>query len=72
MVEYVDLSKALGGGSPVKVPTIALADLPAASTDLTGALAIVTGTAHVTVTTQLCVCNGTNWVYADDGVTTVS
>lgn len=72
MPTYVDLGAAIGGGQPVKVPTIAFDDLPAASTDLTGALAFVTGTSHATITSQLAVCTGSAWVYAEDGVTTVS
>ena len=73
MVEYVNLGEALGGGgAPVILPTFAIADLPAASTALTGAIAFVTGTAHATVTSQMAVCTGTAWKYAEDGVTTVS
>jgi len=72
MGEYADLKASIGGGAPVLLPVYAIADLPAASAALTGAVVVVTGTAHATITTQLAVCNGTTWKYAEDGVTTVS
>jgi len=72
MTAYRDLTKSGGGGEPVIIGVFAIGALPAASTALLGALAVVTGTAHATVTTQLCVCDGTNWVYCSDGITTIS
>ena len=72
MGNYADLKASIGGGAPVLLPVFAIADLPAASTDLTGAVVVVTGTAHATETTQLAVCTGAAWKYAEDGVTTVS
>lgn len=72
MTDYVSLATSIGGDLPVLFPVYAIGDLPAASTDLTGACVVVTGTGHATTTTQLAVCNGTTWKYASDGITTVS
>ena len=74
MATYTDLSKAVGGDLLVRIKVYAIGSLPAASDDLLGALAVVTGTAHATKTTQLCVCLGATqgWVYAEDGVTAPS
>lgn len=72
MATYRDLTKSGGGGQPNIIGVFAIGALPAASTDLTGALAFVTGTAHATETSQLCVCTGTAWKYCSDGITTVS
>ena len=72
MATYRDLSKSGGGNLPVNIGVFAIGDLPAASADNIGCLAVVTGTAHATITTQLAVSNGTTWKYADDGVTTVT
>ena len=72
MATYANLKKQVGGDAPVILGVVAIADLPAASTDLTGAVLFVTGTAHATETSQLAVCTGTAWKYLSDGVTTVS
>lgn len=61
-----------GNGQPIKLPVIAIGSLPTAAAAGAGAMAYVTGTAHATVTSQLCISDGTNWKYASDGVTTVS
>ena len=74
MADYTYLPQAIGGDKPVRTYVVAIGSLPAASDDLLGALAVVTGTAHATKTTQLCVCLGATqgWVYAEDGITAPS
>ena len=61
-----------GNGNPMGVPVIAIGSLPTASSAGAGAMVYVTGTAHATVTSQLAVSDGTNWKYAEDGITTIS